>query len=65
MILKEILSRRSIREYKPDAVPNELILEIIKAGQFAPTAVNNRSVEFIVVRDQSFIERPGAGIQLC
>lgn len=53
MLIKEIINRRSVREYKSDAVSDELILEIIKAAQFAPTAVNNRSVEFIVVKDQS------------
>lgn len=57
MILKEILNRRSIREYKPEAVPDELILEVIKAGQFAPTAVNNRSVEFIVIKDQAIKDK--------
>ena len=53
MIIKEILNRRSVREYKEKAVAEEYITEIIKAGQFAPTAHNNRAIEFIVVRDQS------------
>ncbi|OGZ33113.1 MAG: hypothetical protein A2174_01095 [Candidatus Portnoybacteria bacterium RBG_13_41_18] len=52
MILKEILNRRSIRKFKPDAVSEESITEIIKAAQFAPTAKNNKALEFIVVRDQ-------------
>ncbi len=52
MIIKEILNRRSIREYKPDAVPEEYIIDIIKAGQFAPTARNNRAIEFIVIKNQ-------------
>lgn len=52
MIIKEILNRRSTREYKLDAVPEEYIVEIIKAGQFAPTARNNRAIEFIVIKNQ-------------
>lgn len=52
MVIKEILNRRSVREYKSDAVPEEYIVEIIKAGQFAPSACKNRAVEFIVVKDQ-------------
>ncbi len=52
MIIKEIINRRSIRQYKADPVPDELIEEIIKAAQFAPTAVDNRAVEFIVIKDQ-------------
>ncbi|HOK94358.1 MAG TPA: nitroreductase family protein [Candidatus Pacearchaeota archaeon] len=51
MVIKEIQNRRSIREYKPDDIPDEYIQEIIKAGEFAPSAMNNRAVEFIVVRD--------------
>lgn len=52
MIIKEILNRRSTREYKLAAVPEEYIVEIIKAGQFAPTARNNRAIEFIVIKNQ-------------
>ena len=52
MVIKEILNRRSVREYKPDAVPEKYIIEIIKAGQFAPTARNNRAIEFIVIKNQ-------------
>lgn len=49
MPLAEIAARRSVREFKPDKVADDLITEIIKAGQFAPTSMNNRSVEFIVI----------------
>ncbi|MFH1582681.1 MAG: nitroreductase family protein [bacterium] len=52
MIIKEIKNRRSVRDYKPDDVPEEYVIEIIKAGQFAPTARHNKAVEFIVVKDQ-------------
>ncbi|MFH1401853.1 MAG: nitroreductase family protein [Parcubacteria group bacterium] len=52
MIIKEILNRRSVREYKEDTVPEKFIIEIIKAGQFAPTARNNRAINFLVVREQ-------------
>ena len=52
MIIKEILNRRSVREYQEKDVLKEDIAEIIKAGQFAPTASNNRAIEFIVIRDQ-------------
>jgi len=52
MIIKEILNRRAVREYQEKDVPEEYITEIIKAGQFAPTASNNRAIEFIIVKDQ-------------
>ncbi len=52
MIIKEILNRRSVREYKDKEIPEEYIIEIIKAGQFAPTARHNQAVEFIIVKNQ-------------
>ncbi|MFA5392489.1 MAG: nitroreductase family protein [Candidatus Paceibacterota bacterium] len=52
MIIKEILNRRSVRDYQEKDVSKEDIAEIIKAGQFAPIASNNRAIEFIVIRDQ-------------
>jgi len=52
MVIKEILNRRSVREYKPDPIPDQYLIEIIKAGQFAPTARHNQAVEFIIVKNQ-------------
>jgi len=52
MVLKEIINRRSVREFKPDPVPDAAIQEIIKAAQYAPTSRNNRSVEFIIIKEQ-------------
>lgn len=51
MLLPAILARRACRNFKPDPVPPELIGELIKAAQFAPTAHNRRAVEFVVVTD--------------
>jgi len=51
MVLKEIINRRSVREFKAEEVPEKLIEELIKAAQFAPTSRNNRATEFIVIRN--------------
>lgn len=51
-MLQAILNRKSVREFKPDSIIDEQITEIIKAGQFAPSARNNKSVEFIVIKNQ-------------
>jgi len=51
MVLKAIANRRSVRDYKKDDVSDDLVFEIIKAGQFAPSAMHNRAWEFIVIRD--------------
>jgi nitroreductase len=57
MIIKEILNRRSVRSYKKEPVPEEYIFEVIKAGLLAPSAHNNRAVEFIIVKDDKTKEK--------
>lgn len=50
-MLDFIYKRRSIRKYKPNPVPEELITEMLKAAMAAPSANNARPWEFVVVRD--------------
>ncbi|MFA7663155.1 MAG: nitroreductase family protein [Patescibacteria group bacterium] len=52
MILKEILNRRSVREYKSDEVPEEFLNEIIKAAEFAPSGRGTHANEFLIVKEQ-------------
>ena len=46
-----------MRNYQSDPIEDTVVHEIIKAGQFAPTANNNRAVEFIVVQDPETKEK--------
>jgi nitroreductase len=48
--------RRSIRGYKSDPVPEELLHEILQAGNLAPTAKNSQPFHFIVVRDPARLD---------
>ena len=52
MIIESIRKRRSFRVYKSDEVSGELINEVIKAAQFAPTAYGRSAIEFLVIKDQ-------------
>lgn len=52
MPIEPIIKRRSVRKYKSDPVSDEDLIEIIKAGGFAPTGHNNQAVEFIVIKNQ-------------
>lgn len=45
-----VRSRRSIRRYKPDPVPPELVETCIDAARYAPTACNRQSWKFIIAR---------------
>jgi nitroreductase len=45
--------RRSIRRYKPDPVPDELLAQVLEAGRWAPSASNRQPWTFVVVRDEA------------
>jgi nitroreductase len=42
--------RRSVRLYTEEKIPDEDIDKIIRAGFYAPTAVNKQETDFIVVK---------------
>lgn len=49
--LEAILSRRSIRRYTDEPVPEEAVTELLRAAMAAPSARNQRPWHFVVVRD--------------
>jgi nitroreductase len=56
-VLQNIYDRRSTRNYKPDQVPDDVLLELIKAGIYAPTARNQQAWRFIVVTNKEEIDK--------
>ena len=48
-ILEAIKSRRSIRKYKPEPVPKEVLREIISIATSAPSTINTQPWEITVV----------------
>ena len=46
-------TRRSVRAYKPDAVPEDLVQQVLEAGRLAPSACNKQPWRFIVVRSET------------
>lgn len=55
--LQDILTRRSVRRYRPDPVPEELLDRIIEAGLYAASAKNHQSSVIIAVTDKELIAR--------
>jgi nitroreductase len=51
-----ILKRRSIREYTPHPVPEELVRLLLEAGMAAPSAMDERSTEFVVITDRKILD---------
>ena len=55
--LDAIITRRSTRSYKPDAVEREKLEKIIEAGRFAPSGGNNQTNHFIVVQNKNVLQK--------
>ena len=50
-------TRRSVRAYKPDPVPRNVIEDIIDCGRLAATAVNVQPWDFVVITDAAMRRR--------
>lgn len=50
-----ITERRTIRRFKQDAVPEELLNKLVNAGRLAPSGANLQPLEFIIVNDKKLI----------
>lgn len=51
-VLTAIRRRRSVREFTGEPVAQEDVAEILTAGIWAPSGLNNQPWRFVVVRDQ-------------
>jgi len=49
--IEAIRKRRSIRKYKKDSIPEEVILELLDAARLAPSGCNAQPWRFRVVKD--------------
>lgn len=54
-VIETIMSRRSIRKYKPEAVEREKMQTIVECGINAPNGMNKQSWEVRVVDNPEFI----------
>ena len=50
--MNTLLNRRSIRRYKEDQVPEELLDQVLTAGLYAPTGMNRQNIIMVAVRDK-------------
>jgi nitroreductase len=50
-VLEAIHARRSIRKYKPEAIPNKKLEMILEATRLAPSASNRQPWRFVLVQD--------------
>lgn len=51
-LYKLILSRRSIRQFKPESISRPILEKLVNAARLAPSGANIQPLEFIVVDDE-------------
>jgi nitroreductase len=56
-LIEGIVSRRSIRRYTGERIDDDIIISMIRAGMYAPSANNTRPWHFIVVDDRTLINK--------
>ena len=47
-----MLSRRSIRQFKPDLISRDILEELVNSARLAPSGANLQPLEFVVVDDE-------------
>src|SRR5699024_5629226 len=55
--IQEMMTRRSVRKYKPDMVPKEIIDQIIQAGLYAPSGMGRQPVIILAITDKEVRDR--------
>ncbi len=55
-----ILTRRSIRKYRPAEVSEDIIRKVLECGFAAPTARNKRPLHFVLVKDRAVLTELGS-----
>lgn len=56
VVLDNIFSRKSVRSYTSEKVPDEMLLTLVKAGMAAPSAMNRQPWEFIIINDRDTLD---------
>ncbi len=56
-VYEAIAARKSVRAFKPDEVPEEVLTRVLAAARLAPSANNAQEWRFVVVRDASLRQR--------
>ncbi|MGP8011682.1 MAG: nitroreductase family protein [Halobacteriota archaeon] len=59
-VFENIYLRRSVRAYKPNDVPDDIIRELIKAGTYAPYSpypTRDQPRRFVVIKNREMIDR--------
>jgi len=59
-VLGAILTRRSIRKFQDQPVPEDLIEKLLRAAMSAPSARNSQPWQFVVITDRQILRQASA-----
>jgi nitroreductase len=63
MDFMEVLrKRRSIRKYRPDPVPDDILEQILEAARLSPSGKNMQPWHFVIATDQDTKEKIDPGL---
>jgi 5,6-dimethylbenzimidazole synthase len=62
--LRLVKTRKSVRRYKSEPVPDGVLEKILEAARQAPSAANSQPWEFVVIRDPEARKKVSKGIAL-
>jgi nitroreductase len=52
-------TRLTVRQFKPDPVPEEVVTRILEAGRWSPSSRNQQPWHFVVIRDRDTLKSIG------
>lgn len=55
-VLEAIRNRCAVRKFKPDIIPNDVLLKILDAAIWAPSPFNTQPWEFIIIKDKDTLK---------
>lgn len=55
-LMEGLLTRRSVRKFEDKPVPKEILEQLVKAGEYAPSAHNTRPWEFLVLQNKDVLK---------
>jgi nitroreductase len=58
-VYQAIRSRRTVRDYKPDPIPDDVLQKILQAARWAPSSSNTQKWYFIVIQDLDILTKLG------
>lgn len=59
-VYENVRQRMTVRDFKPDPVPEAVVTKLLQAGRWAPSSRNQQPWRFIVVRERDMLARLGA-----